>query len=84
MSEHAMPNIEVVITVADDHLGNIKRLVAQLEGKGLKVSTTMENLGIISGTVAHADLPQLRNLKGVSAVESNTTVKLAPPDADIQ
>jgi len=85
MSEPAdQPDVEVVVTVAEDHLPHFKRLASDLQGKGLKVSNMMEGLGIISGTVAAADLQQIKGLKGVASVEAAGGVQLPPPDSDVQ
>jgi len=78
------PDVEVVVTVADDHLPHIKRLASDLEGKGLKVSNMMEGLGIISGKASVADLQQLKGLKGVASVEAAGNVQLPPPESDVQ
>jgi ferritin-like protein len=84
MSELTKPEIEVIITVAQDRRTHLKQLASELQSKGLKVTNSMEDLGMISGTAAADNLEQFRNVDGVAAVEAVGTVQLPPPDSDIQ
>jgi hypothetical protein len=84
MSESAKPEIEVIVTVAQDRRANLKQLASELQSKGLKVSNMMEGLGMISGTAAADNLEQFRNVDGVADVEPAGKVQIPPPDSDIQ
>lgn len=84
MGEIAKPEIEVIITVTEDRRANLKQLASELQSRGLKITDTMENLGMISGTAAANNLDQIRNADGVAAVETAGTVQLPPPESDIQ
>ena len=78
------PDVEVIVTVADAHLPKLPALAARLAAKGLKVAHTMASTGMISGSVPHSKLAQLRALDGVTAVEASGSVQIAPPDAEVQ
>ncbi|MEX3816661.1 hypothetical protein AB3X96_42230 [Paraburkholderia sp. BR13439] len=78
------PGVEVVVTVAEDHLQRFRQLASELEGKGLKINNMMEGLGIISGAASLADVQQLKGMKGVKSVEEAGNVQLPPPESDIQ
>ena len=78
------PDVEVIVTVADAHLPKLPALAARLAAKGLKVAHTMASTGMISGSVPHGKLAQLRALDGVTAVEASGSVQIAPPDAEVQ
>lgn len=84
MSESAKPEIEVIITVAQDRRAHLKQLASELQSKGLKVTNTMEGLGMISGTALADNLEQLKNVDGIAAIEPAGTVQLPPPNSEIQ
>ena len=84
MSELAKPEIEVIITVAQDRRAHLKQLASELQSKGFKVTNTMEGLGMISGMASTDNFEQFRNVDGIAAVEAAGTVQLPPPDSEIQ
>lgn len=84
MIQSAESDIEMLVTVADDHLSDFQQIVHQLRGTGLKISHTMESLGIVSGTINAADLEKIKSLQGIAAIEPAGSVQLPPPDSEIQ
>ena len=79
-----MEKLKVNVSVADDHLRSMQEVVQRLKDAGLSVEQTLEGLGIVTGTVEAAKLPALSGLEGVSAVETDREVRIAPPDSDLQ
>jgi hypothetical protein len=59
----------VIVTVADDALGEIQGLANRLKDHGLTVKRVMPLTGVISGSVALSKLGILREVPGVSSVE---------------
>jgi hypothetical protein len=59
----------VIVTVADDALGEIKSLATRLEDQGMTVKRVMPVTGVISGSVAASKIGTLREVSGVSSVE---------------
>ncbi len=84
MGEKPQSHIEVVVSATEDGRADLGRLAAELREKGLRVSRTMESLGMIAGTAPVGGLDALRKVKGVALVEASGPVQLPPPDADIQ
>jgi hypothetical protein len=84
MARKKSPEVEVVVTVAQEHLSKVKQVAARLEAQGLKVTNTMEGIGMISGKAPHAALGDLNKVDGVAAVELSGSVKIAPPESEIQ
>ncbi len=85
MSDIVPPEVEVIITVAEDQQASLNQIVSELRRRGLDVTgEPLENLGMISGKAAARDLDQLRSVSGVTAVEPAGTVHLPPPESDIQ
>lgn len=84
MSEIAKSEIEIIITVTEDRRANLKQIASELQSRGVKITDTMESLGMISGTAAANNLDQIRNVDGVAAIETAGTVQLPPPESDIQ
>ena len=78
------PDLEVIVTVADEHLAKLPEVAAQLKAHGLKVAHTMKSTGTIAGSAPQKSLAKLRGVAGVAAVEASGSVQIAPPDAEIQ
>ena len=78
MPRKPTPQVDVLITVADEHLPRIEDLVQRLEQHGLKVTGTQPNSGIISGSAAAAAVDSLRGVSGVLAVEPSENMQIAP------
>jgi hypothetical protein len=59
----------VIVTVADDALGDIHSLATRLKSHGMKVTRILPTTGVISGSVSAAKMPALRDVSGVMSVE---------------
>ncbi|MNM79155.1 hypothetical protein D3C81_910800 [compost metagenome] len=84
-----MPNrrtvdVEVIVTVDEGDLPEMRRIASQLVAAGLKLEATLESIGTITGRAEPACLDRLRCVQGVQAVEPCGNVKIAPPGSDIQ
>ena len=85
MDEYAQPKVEVIITVAEDRRAKLNQIASELQNRGLEISSEpLENLGIITGLAEKKSIEQLKNVKGVTAVEPSMPVQIAPPESDIQ
>ncbi len=76
--------VGVVVSVADDHLGELTEVVEGLRRAGLRVDDVLDAVGMITGTVADTDLDALESVPGVIEVERNQAFQLPSPDAEIQ
>jgi hypothetical protein len=76
--------VEAIVTLADDELPNIHSVAKSLARKGFKVSTVLENSGIIAGTAQRGSFEKIRASKGVKALEESGRVDIGPPDSDVQ
>lgn len=75
---------KVTISVADGHLDKIDEVVARLEGAGVRVEKVLRAVGMIIGSVEETGMAALGVLEGVGSVEKDRTVRLPPPDSDVQ
>ena len=75
---------KVTVTLDDDHLTHPNRVVTRLRAAGMTVEQVLDNIGIITGTVASERKAALHKVRGVATVESDHSFELAPPDADVQ
>lgn len=71
------------VTVTTDGR-DVDATVAALEAAGLTVTALHREIGVVSGTVAAADRPALDAVPGVTAVEGDRNLEIAPPDAEVQ
>lgn len=85
MGEIVQPEVEVIVTVAEDHKADLQRIASELRRRGLDIAgEPLESLGMISGRAAEKDLDDLRNVRGVTAVEAAGAMTVPPPESDIQ
>lgn len=75
---------QVIVTVAEDRMGDIETFAQELRGAGLRVNQVLAPLGMISGSIPSAQRPALEVLPGVVAIEEQAAHQIAPPDSDVQ
>ena len=71
------------VTVTTDGR-DIDKTVESLRSAGMTVTAVHREIGVVSGTVAPADRDSLVVVRSVAGVESDRTMEIAPPDADVQ
>jgi hypothetical protein len=76
--------IDVTITIDDAALGDVNGIAEHARAAGLTVSSVLDGLGIITGSVDQSAIPDLALIPGVSAVEPETGIGTAPPDSPVQ
>ncbi|HEU5472455.1 MAG TPA: hypothetical protein VFV67_17520 [Actinophytocola sp.] len=76
--------VGVVVSVADDHLDGLDEVVAGLRDAGMRVDGVLEPLGVVTGTVEEAALPNLGSVPGVAEVERQRGPGVPPPDSEVQ
>ena len=76
--------VSVVVSVDDDHLDEIDKVVTELRRAGLRVDDVLDAVGMVTGTVAGSAVETLESVPGVAEVELQRVQRVAPPDADIQ
>jgi len=75
---------QILISIDDSHLDRLPDVVEALKSEGLEVSRSLPALGVVSGAADEGNISSLRGVKGVSSLEEEETVRIAPPDAPIQ
>ena len=74
-----MTEEQVVISVADDQVGDMQTVVEALRHAGLRVSEVLTSVGVVTGTVDGNALSNLSTVPGVAEVERSRVFQL-PPD----
>lgn len=74
----------LLVTINDDALDKMERVVARLKKAGLTNIQTMDTIGIVYGDAAPLKVASLSKVSGVRAVEESAPIQLAPPDDPIQ
>ena len=72
----------VSVTVDEEHLADLGRVVDALRERGMQVDAVLENLGMVTGSAPDAEV--LRQVEGVSAVDAVEERHVPPPEEDIQ
>ncbi|HEV7907418.1 MAG TPA: hypothetical protein VGP03_04685 [Pseudonocardiaceae bacterium] len=70
---------KVVVSVVDDKLDVLPKVVADLRRAGLVVDEVLEPLGVVTGSIEPDAIWSLETVPGVSGVERQRTVRLSPP-----
>jgi hypothetical protein len=84
MSTKHTPDVDVVVTLAEDHISRIKTVAKRLTTQGLSINEVLETSGLITGSMQPDKIERLRKTKGVMALELSGDVQIAPPDSSIQ
>jgi hypothetical protein len=79
-----MSVMNVNIVVADEYMGRFSQVLQRSKKVGLHVKDQMKEMGLIIGSIDSSKLDELKRVKGISAVEKDREINLAPPDSDIQ
>lgn len=75
---------DVIITVDEDHLGEMKKVTGECQEAGLDLHDALEFLGQITGEIDAEKEDALRQIPGILSVEESKEVKLPPPDSEVQ
>jgi hypothetical protein len=76
--------VSVVVSVDDDHLDDIGKVVTDLRRAGLRVDDVLDAVGMVTGTVTGTAVEALESVPGVAEVELQRVQRVAPPDAEVQ
>lgn len=74
--------MKVLVTASGD--ATVAVVAARLEAAGVQVDKVMEAVGVIVATVADDGVRALAGIDGVGSVEPDRTIRLPPPDSDVQ
>jgi len=67
--DHSLSRVKVAIAVTDDARNQIDQVAAACRRLGLEHTSTLAGVGVLLGSVELGDLPKLRSLPRVAAVE---------------
>lgn len=77
-----MVDKNILVLVEEDQIKNIERVTGELIKAGLKLTNSMESVGIISGTAKHELVKEFIKIDGVSDVREEKTISHPPLDKD--
>lgn len=76
---------QVVVSIDDQHLGDIATVVEHLRGAGMQIDQILDGLGMITGSVPDEERSEMVvRVVGVTSVEKQISYQIPPPDSDIQ
>ena len=81
-----MPNthLEVTVAVDENYKGRMPEVIQNLQSAGMKVERSMEQLGLIVGSIDAKKVEGLSQIEGVLHAEPAREYQLPPPESDIQ
>lgn len=68
------------VTVNDEAMGVMADVAERLGEAGLTVTDRLDAIGVFVGRAEESDLPRIRGVRGVTAVEEERTVRLLTDD----
>lgn len=75
----------VVVSVDDQHLGDMDTVVASLQRVGMVIEDVMTGIGMITGSMPNEEgTATVVQVVGVASVQRQLTYRLPPPEADVQ
>lgn len=66
-------SIRIVVLVDEAHRDKMSEVVQNLQQKGFVLTESLDAIGVLTGTIATAELQELPAVPGVSAVEHERT-----------
>ena len=76
--------VAVAVSIDDDHLDDLDKVVAELRRVGLRVDSVLDAVGVVTGTVAGTAVEALESVPGVAEVELQRVHRISPPDGQVQ
>lgn len=74
----------IVITVDEQHVEEMDRIIVECENAGMVIQDKLELLGQICGEISEKNQPRIRSIKGIMSVEESGSFEIPPPDSDVQ
>lgn len=68
-SDESPRSINVSVMVDDAHRENLSGVAKALEKEGFVLTASLDEIGVLSGSVEKAALPRLSAVEGVTAIE---------------
>lgn len=63
--------LAVLVKIDDHYLDRLGDVVARLQREGFVLASSLEAIGVLTGSVADSDLKKIAAVEGVSAVEED-------------
>lgn len=74
----------VIVTLRADRLAQIDDATEKLQAAGMIIENVLKTLGQVTGRVDPESVEVLRRVEQVESVSAQRTMRIAPPDSDIQ
>lgn len=74
--------VRVVIAIDDTHRDRLAEVIQRLRAAGMHVQQSLDNLGVVTGSIASWKIQTLAHIEGVSNVEIERTHQLPPAHPD--
>lgn len=79
-SEHT----EIVVSIDDKHLGDLRAIVEELEKAGMEIQEVLDVARVVTGHIHFSKLRDLPKVSGVEHVEAGRKIQIPPPESSIQ
>ncbi|WP_102158092.1 ketohydroxyglutarate aldolase [Zhihengliuella halotolerans] len=77
-------DVEWIVTVEEKYRAQIGDVTAALESAGLRVDRVLKTLGIVCGSAGGDCRVVFASIEGVASVDAERSIRIAPPDSDVQ
>jgi len=77
-------DIELAVSVSGTVPEEVARTAQALRAAGLEVTSVLDQIGVITGRADESTLAAIARVPGVTHVERQGSVKIAPPDSGVQ
>jgi hypothetical protein len=69
----------LIVTVDENPPESLEAVAGQIRDAGFDVDTILSSIGVITGSASDDQIPAIRSVPGVAAVEPDREVDIGPP-----
>lgn len=77
-----MSDVQLVVTVDDEHIGRLPEVVEKLKAAGMNVESLMDRIGVVAGSCDSEKVGLLSRIEGVSHIAPEREFQI--PELDMQ
>ena len=79
-----MAKVRLTLSVSDSHVKHLDNIAKAAQKAGMKVERRLDDLGVLTGSIDASKVDKLHGIAGVTHVEEDREVGIAPPGSPVQ
>jgi hypothetical protein len=79
-----MAKVRLSVSVGDSHVSDLGKVAKAAKKAGMKVDQQLDAIGVLTGSIDASKLESLHRIEGISHIEKEREVGIAPPGSPVQ